>query len=352
MRPAAAPPPDAPETGSSLNGAKKAALLLLAIGRPLAGQVLRHFTAEELRLIPRYASDTERISSTQFEKLVEEFGREFADGMNFTGSAREVEEMITGALTPEQIAQMNPSSIAVAAQHEPAWEKLSALPEQTLSQYISNEHPQIAAAILSRISPDTAAKTVAILEAAERRDIIGRMLSMKGPNEAVIGLIERAMAGDLLATGGGAVQSPAAEGRSRVASIINKLDETQAEEALSSLAELHPDEARALKGMLFSFSDLTRLSTAGRTALLDKIPTDRLVLALRGTDAAFQTIALGSLAARAKRMVEAELTSGQNPPQREVRAAQRAIADMALAMAARGEIELDPAPPPDAEAKV
>ena len=176
------------------------------------------------------------------------------------------------------------------------------------------------------------------------------MLSMKGPNEAVIAIIERVMAGDLLATGGAATQSPAAEGRSRVASIINKLDETQAEEALSGLAEINPDEARALKGMLFGFSDLTRLSVAGRTALLDKIPTDRLVLALRGTDTAFQQIALGSLAARAKRMVEAELTSGQNPPQREIRAAQRAIADMALAMAARGEIELDP-PPPDAEAK-
>ena len=81
------------------------------------------------------------------------------------------------------------------------------------------------------------------------------------------------------------------------------------------------------------------------TALLDKVPTDRLVMALRGTDPAFQQIALSSLAARAKRMVEAELTSGQNPPQREIRAAQRSISDLALAMAGRGEIDLAPAEP-------
>jgi flagellar motor switch protein FliG len=93
--------------------------------------------------------------------------------------------------------------------------------------------------------------------------------------------------------------------------------------------------------MLYSFEDLPRLTPAARTALMDQVPADKLVLALRGTDAAFQDVVLASLASRARRMVEAELASGDAGSARDVASARRAIAELALNMAAKGEIELD-----------
>jgi flagellar motor switch protein FliG len=335
---------DAGLSVSSLNGAKKAALLLLALGKPLAGQVLKHFSAEELRLIPRFTSDSDRISQHDIEKLIEEFSREFADGLKFLGTREEVEDLISGTLTPEQIAQMKAGGSAVEVK-EPAWGKISSLNEQLLADCVMAEHPQTGALLLTRIQPDSAARVLGLLPADRRREIIGRMLGLQGVNNSAASALEQSLAGALLAT---AAAPSGSESRVKVANIINKLEEDQVAETMSGLAESLPEEAQALKSMLFTFSDIVRLSQQARTALLDKVPTDRLVLALRGTDPAFQQIALSSLAARAKRMVEAELTSGQNPPQREIRAAQRSISDLALAMAGRGEIDLSAAEQPAA----
>ena len=46
------------------------------------------------------------------------------------------------------------------------------------------------------------------------------------------------------------------------------------------------------------------------------------------------------MASRARRLVESELSNGAAPPQREVAKARRAIADLVLKMAQRGEIEI------------
>jgi flagellar motor switch protein FliG len=75
--------------------------------------------------------------------------------------------------------------------------------------------------------------------------------------------------------------------------------------------------------------------------LFDKIPTELVVLALKGTDSAFRDTILSSLAARARRMVESELANSSPVQQRDVLKARRTIADAALELASTGQIELN-----------
>ncbi len=123
--------------------------------------------------------------------------------------------------------------------------------------------------------------------------------------------------------------------------IINKLERDQMEEVLQSLEATKPAEAEALRGHLFTFEDLAKLTPKARTTLFDKVPNDKVVLALKGTDETFRDIMLQALASRVRRMVEQELNSGQAVSNREVAEARRTIAGMALDLASRGEIELD-----------
>jgi flagellar motor switch protein FliG len=127
-----------------------------------------------------------------------------------------------------------------------------------------------------------------------------------------------------------------------IADILIRLEKPQSEAVLKSLAELRPDDAKALKGLLFTFEDLATLPQAARTTILDQVPIDRLVLALKGTEAAFQATILSALASRAKRMAEAELQDGKTGPPREIADARRTIVDTVLKMAAKGSIELRP----------
>jgi flagellar motor switch protein FliG len=85
---------------------------------------------------------------------------------------------------------------------------------------------------------------------------------------------------------------------------------------------------------------LADLPPTARTAVFDQVPIERLVLALKGTDAVFQAAILSALASRSRRMVEAELQSNGTAPPRDIAEARRAIVATVLKMIAKGDIQL------------
>ncbi len=319
------------------DGSDKVALLLLAMGAPLASQLLKHFSPEELKRIPRSAAELGPVSSSDLEALVEEFASQFSNGVKFLGTGGEVDQLLSQSLTPEQMQAL--SSEPEKTPGVSVWAKLSSLADDRIAAYLASEHPQTVALVLSKLPSANAARLIALMPPVRRNAVVRRMCSLGPVCEEALELLERALEADLV---GGASQQSGKDSRVRIADIINRLEKDQVEGLISSFEEDRPEDAKALKRLLFSFDDLPRLTPAGRTALMDQVPTDRLVLALRGTDAAFQDLVLASLASRARRMVEAELASGEGGSAREIAAARRAIAELALNMAAKGEIELDP----------
>jgi flagellar motor switch protein FliG len=76
--------------------------------------------------------------------------------------------------------------------------------------------------------------------------------------------------------------------------------------------------------------------------LLERVSSDKLIVALRGSDPHLRDLILAAVPARSRRIIEQELANGPAPAQKEIQKARRAIADMALEMSERGEIELKP----------
>ena len=133
---------------------------------------------------------------------------------------------------------------------------------------------------------------------------------------------------------------PAGAGTKRLADIINKMAPEHIDDVLRSLEAERPEDAEALRSKLFTFDDLVRLPQRSRQALFEKVPSDRIVIALAQTDEAFRANVLSSLTARARRLVETELAGAANAPARDIAAARRLIVDTLLNMASRGEVEL------------
>ena len=82
------------------NGAEKAAALLLAMGKPLAGRLLKRFDQIELRQITRAAAQLGAVSTEALEHFVQEFTESFTVGADLLGNAAEAEQLLTGALPP------------------------------------------------------------------------------------------------------------------------------------------------------------------------------------------------------------------------------------------------------------
>jgi flagellar motor switch protein FliG len=175
-----------------------------------------------------------------------------------------------------------------------------------------------------------------------------RMFSMAPVKERALRTMEAALVEDLLSN---VTRNSRNDTNARMADIINKMKRDEMEDVLQSLAEVRPKDAELLKGMLFTFDDIVKLPARSRMVLFDAVPTERIVLALKGTDNAFRELILSSLASRARRIVEGELGGGSPATQRDVAKARRAIADVALEMAERGQIELS-APEGEEDAEI
>jgi flagellar motor switch protein FliG len=318
-----------------LSGPDKVAALLLAMGKPLAGRLLKHFDATELKQITRSAAELGSVPVQTLEGLIDEFAGQFSAGADLFGTAEEVQRLLTGVLTPEQIEEI--MSDILGNSNRSTWERISALSESLIAEYLTNEHPQTGALILSRVTPACAAKVIARLPRDLRNGLMRRMLGLKPVTEAAIRIIEGKLNDDLLLA---AARNAGPGPNARMAEIINKMQPRQMEEVLQSLSEVRPKETELLKKLLFTFEDIVKLSTKARALLFDKVPTEKVVLALRGTPPDFRDFVLSSLASRAKRLVENELNGGATSPQREILAARRTISDLVLQLAERGEIEI------------
>ena len=163
-----------------------------------------------------------------------------------------------------------------------------------------------------------------------------RMLGLRPVSEATVKILENKLRDDLL---NGPPRDGGANTRGRVADILNRMEPEEAEEVLLSIAEAKPVDAAALRSKMFSFNDVVNLPPKSKSVLFDKIASDQIVLALRGTDAVFRGAVLSAVGARARRLIENELSSSGGSA-KETAAARRAISTLVLQLVAQNEIQL------------
>lgn len=324
------------EQSRPLHGTDKVAALLMTLGAPTANRIMKHFEPDELRVVTRCIADLKTVSTAQIESLIEDFATSFVSGGNVVGTAGDVERLLEGVLPPDQISEMM-TEIVGAANHT-IWDRISTVQESILAAYVAKEHPQTAALMLSKVRPACAAKVLSFIHEERRNNIVRRMLTFKPIVDATMQLIERTVHEDFVVNFS---QKAGGDPHARMADIINKMSREDVDAALTSLATHRPKSAEILKGLLFTFDDIVKISARARTTLFDKVPNDKLVLALRGTAPDFRDVILQSLGTRVRRMVEQEMANSEPVLARDVSDARRTITDLALEMAGRGEIELN-----------
>lgn len=320
---------------SMRGGRERVAILLLALGDKLGTQLLQKFDAAEVKAIMGSAASIGRVEKQDLDLLVDDFAANFAKALGLGTDFDAVKGMVERAFSPNELSRMLGAQIMQAG--EPVWRRFESGMENSLVPYLLDEHPQTIAFILSKLEPDFASRCLSVLPGDFRITVARRLLKVQPVAEAVRRIVEDVLEEDMLAKQDAGLE---AEGRSRLAAMLNKLDRDKSGEILAGVAAWKPEEAAKLKRLIFSFEDLAKLSQEARLALFDKLQTDEVIVALKGVDASLREVALASLGARARRMVEAELASDKGVRTKEGDAARSAIVTRVLEMAQRGEIEL------------
>jgi flagellar motor switch protein FliG len=325
-----------------LSGPEKAAALLLMMGKPPAARLLKQFDQPDLQAVARAAAGLGAIPATTLDRLVDEFATDFSAGADLFSDAVQVKSLLGDSLPPEQIADILGVQSGETKQLD-IWRALAQAPDAAILALLMAERATTATYILSKLDSAVATKAIAALPRDRRNAALCGLVAALAVTPLAARLIEEAVGRALKQ----APKAAAVEGRSRLAGIINGLDQPEAEDALRALEQARPKDAAIVKTMLFSFKDLPRLSERARALLFDRASIDIVVMALRGTEADFRDTVLSSMPSRGRRLVEGELNSGAFAPPQDVAKARKAIAEIVLGMASRNEIELG-GPPAEA----
>ncbi len=317
------------------SGREKVAILLLALGEKLGTQLLQKFDSTEVKAIMNSAASLGRVDKHDLDHLVDDFAANFAKALGIGTDFESVRSLVERAFSPVELSKMLGSQVLQPG--EPVWRKFSGGMENILVPYLLDEHPQTIAFILSRLEAEFAARCLSMLPGDFRITVARRLLKVQPVDDAVNRLVETIIERDLLMKADAGLES---EGRSRLASMLNQLDREKSGEILASLAEWRPEEAAKLKRLIFSFEDIVKLSQDARLSVFDKLQHDQIVVALKGTDSSLKEVVLSSLGARARRMVETELSSDKGIRTKDGDAARSEIVRQILEMAQRGDISL------------
>ena len=320
---------------STLSGPQKAAAILLTMDKPTSAQLIKHLSPEELRDVTRAAARLGVVSVTELEAVVQDYTTDFAAGASLMGDMGRARALLEDAVPPDQIAEI--LSQVTGDRALDVWESIGLLPEVRLAAFLKSEHPLTATYILSRVGSASAAKAVPLLPRDLRNQVLCQLIVAPVIAPAALPAFESTLRLNLL---GGAPRASGDDHRARIAEIINGLTPADAEDAMRMLGKERPQDAEAVRSLLFSFTDLPKLPQRARALLFDKVPTDIVVMSLRGTEVDFREPVLSAMASRSRRLVENELAGPGTATAADTARARRHITDLVLKMAQRGEIEL------------
>ncbi|OJU01911.1 flagellar motor switch protein FliG [Metarhizobium album] len=323
--------------GSPLSQPDKAAAVLLAMGKQVAGRLLKYFTQHELQLIISSAQTLRTIPPDELAALVSEFEDLFTEGTGLMDNAKAIEDILEEGLTPEEVDGLLGRRTAFQAYESSIWDRLQDADPAFVAQFLLREHPQTIAYILSMIPSSFGAKVLLQLPDSRRADIMNRTVNLRDVSPKAASIIENRVH-ELVSEIEAEKNSV---GTAKVADLMNELDKPMVDTLLNSLESLNKDAVNKVRPRIFLFEDLMYMPQRSRVMLLNDIAADILTMALRGAPNEIREAVLVCISPRQRRMIESDLstgTTGINP--REIAIARRAVAQEAIRLANAGQIEL------------
>lgn len=320
---------------SQINGLRKAAILLVSLGRELSSQLLRQLSDEEVETVSREIALLPLVPPEVQRGVLEEF-EQMLLGPNFLrGGVDCARTILTEAFGPtgESIAERLLNSLGADAADLVSLQKSD--PRQ-LAKLIYNEHPQVIALVLSHLAPPQAAALLMALPPELRPEVTRRMARLEQFSPEMVEKVASYIARRLRSLG--ELSRESYGGVRAVAEMLNRLDMHVSDELLSALSAENDSLSETIRGLMFVFDDIRTIHKEDLQVLIGQIDRKVLTLALKGANETVREHFIGCLSGRAAEALLDDISNLGPVRIREVEAAQTTIIDAIRELQAAGKI--------------
>jgi flagellar motor switch protein FliG len=321
-----------------LSGPERAAILFLGLQQEQISKLMDHLNEDEIRTISRTMARLGRVDPAVVQAVFADFGENASSGGVIVGTNQTTERLLRSVLTGRDELVDSILQEISGPQKSNTWERVTTVEAKALANYLGNEHPQVAAVVLSQLFADYAAQVLALLPDATAPDIMVRLLEVSTVNREILDDIERALRNDL---GMDLPQDKKKDAHDYMADLIGRVNNDTEARLLNSLEKISPEHAAMVRKHMFTFADLVRVGGTSIHALLQECDKSRLAMALKLSDDPARQKFLSNMSERQAKMFREELESGGAPNKAQVEEAQKELVLLAKALSAGGLLSLE-----------
>ncbi len=326
-----------------MNGVEKVAILFRVLGTDFARPMCAKMRPEEISRVGEAMVRFEQHPPAEedVKKLLKEFRNMMTQGGIFANVNETLHDIFVSKFGDDQGPRIL-EEVRVNAQVESPFKGLIGVPFGDLERILSEEHPQVQAAVLANIGPDLAAGVLGVMEEERRAGMVKRIATMKPPPPRVLRdiadmFIEKTSKlprfEDISQDGPDPSVKTAAD-------ILNAATGNTNEGLLERIEEDKPDLAEIIRETMFTFNDLAEIDKLSMQKILGGIDTKLLALAIKACAPEVSEAIFAAVSSRTKDMLVEEKELLGAVPLTDVRNAQREIMQTIRSLIDSGELKV------------
>jgi flagellar motor switch protein FliG len=324
---------------AQVNGVRKAAILLVAVGENLAKEILRALPEADVQRLTEELADLRGITPEISSEVLEEFW-ELLETQNFMihGGLDYASRLLVDTFGKQRADDL---LLQVRRAQEEAHGNLAKLqrtdPAQ-LGKLLDSEHPQTIALVLAHLDPRRASMVLDNLSEEHKVVSIQRLAEMRQFSPEMAQKVALILHRRLENVGDNARKSYS--GFRAVADLLNRLNAEESKKILETIEDSQPELALSIRNLMFTFEDLVTVPAATIREIVSGVDKRQLALALRGANDELRAQIYKSMSSRAVEMLKEDMEVLGPVRSREVQQAQQEILSLARRLEAEGKVIL------------
>lgn len=252
-------------------------VLMIGLGTAVAGSVLQHCTAEDVSTIAKVVAEYQTVTVQEKEAVFESVRKRLFEGEYvLQGGTDFARKMLQKALGNRR-AEMMMGRLDV---DHGGFQLLRGVEPEQLVPFLTKEHPQTIALVLTQMDTDQAADVLNRLHTDLQGEVMHRVAQMNTVSPQVMRELEDRLSDELQALLSGQITKLG--GPIAAAKILNQTRQTTEKHVMGSLDTVDPDLAEKVRNQMFVFDDIATLTDNEIQLLLKKVDRKDLAIGLKG----------------------------------------------------------------------
>ncbi len=320
----------------ALSNTQRAAVMLMLLGEEEAANVIRHLAPKEVQHLSAAMISVADLSQEAVSVVLDGFIATIKKQTNLGGGIDYLEAVLKQAIGEDKASSVLSRIMPASANR--GLEVLQWMDARSITEMIADEHPQIIAIVLSFLDYDVAADVLRFLPEHLRPEVLGRVASLETIQPTAMQELEAIMRQQF--SSNSSLKSSSVGGVKAAAKIMNFVKSDIEQGMMRTLTERNGDLAQRIQDNMIAFENLSGCDNRSIQTLMRAVPSELLMVALKGADDLAKDKFLSNMSARAREMFVDEMEARGPLRLSDVEDAQKQILRTARRLSDAGEMML------------